>query len=74
MITAILPATNHKPDWVELQVDGAHTARIWAHEVEVKLEKTVHQFMLTIVGANGITDAFVWVDIIQPAKEKTDGG
>jgi len=69
MITAILPATNHKPDWVELQVDGTHTARIWAHAVEVKLEEAVHQFMVTISGANDITEAFLWADTIQQSKE-----
>jgi hypothetical protein len=69
MITAILPATNHKPNWLELQVDGAYTARIWAHAVEVKLEEAVHQFMVTISGENGITEAFLWADAILQAKE-----
>jgi hypothetical protein len=69
MVTAILPATNHKPNWVELQVDGSHMARIWAHAVEVKLEEAVHQFMLTIVGPNDITEAFLWVDTILQATE-----
>jgi hypothetical protein len=73
MITAILPATNHKPDWVELRVDGAHTANIWAHDVEVNLNKTVHRFMLAIHDANGAPDAFLWVDAIQPRQEKSDG-
>jgi len=74
MITAVVPATNHKPDWVELKLDGAHMARIWAHQLEVKLETGVHQLMLIIAGANGVTDAFVWVDAVQARQEKTDGG
>jgi len=65
MITAILPATNHKPDWVELKVDGVHAGRIWSHAVEITLEKAVHQFMLTISGENDVTEAFVWVDAVQ---------
>ena len=73
MITAILPKTNHKPDWLELRVDGAHMANIWAHEVEATLDKAINQFMLAISGANGVTMAFLWVDAIQPAQEKTDG-
>ncbi len=73
MITAILPATNHKPDWVELQLDGVHMARIWSHAVEVKLEKAARQFMVTISGEKDVIDAFLWVDAVQPAPEHTDG-
>jgi len=69
MITAILPATDHKPDWVELQLDGVHMARIWSHAVEVKLEKAVRQFMVTISGENDVTDAFLWVDAIQKPEK-----
>ncbi len=72
MITAILPATNHKPDWVELQLDGVHMARIWSHAVEAKLQNALHQFMLTVSGENGAIEAFLWVDAVQQPPEQTD--
>ncbi len=73
MLKAILPATNHKPDWVELQLDGVHMARIWSHAVELTLQNTLRQFMLTISGENDVIEAFFWVDAVQPAPEPTDG-
>ena len=69
MVTAILPATNHKPNWVELRVDDQHVARIWAHSVEVRVDTAVTQFQVTLLDANGVTDAFVWADTIVKAKE-----
>jgi hypothetical protein len=69
MITAVLPATNHKPNWIELEIDGVHIGRIWAHAVEVKLENAVHQFMLTVSGQNDVIEAFLWADVIRQPKE-----
>ena len=65
MITAVLPATNHEPNWIELELDGVHIGRVWAHAVEVKLENVVHQFMLTVTGEHGVTEAFLWADAIK---------
>ena len=69
MITAVLPTTNHKPNWIELEIDGVHIGRIWAHAVEVKLENAVHQFMLTVSGQNDVIEAFLWADVIRQPKE-----
>ena len=65
MITAVLPATNPEPNWIELDLDGVHIGRVWAHAVEAKLENTLHQFMLTVSGQNGAIEAFIWADAIK---------
>ena len=69
MITAVLPATNHEPNWIELELDGVHIGRVWAHAVEVKLENVVHQFMLTVTGPYDRIEAFLWADAIQQTTE-----
>jgi len=68
MITVILPATNHKPDWVELHVDGQYVGRLWAHSVEAKVENQVRQFQVTVRGELGL-NAFIWADTIQQAEQ-----
>jgi hypothetical protein len=69
MITAVLPATNEKPSWVEIRVDGQHTGRVWAHSVLVTVENALRQFHIQICGETGVTDAFLWADTIEKAKE-----
>jgi len=70
MIIALLPETNHKPDWVEIRVDGAHMANIWAHTVEATLDRAVNQFMVAVSNANECIEAYLWVDAIQQRPPK----
>ena len=67
MLTVILPATNHKAQWVEIQVDGHHAGRIWAHSVEVFLENAVRQFMVSIQTDHVVH--YLWADRIQQASD-----
>ena len=69
MIKVILPATNHKPNWVEIFVDDQYTGRVWAHSVEVNVEKAVAQFHVVIDNADDLTQCFLWADAIEKATE-----
>jgi hypothetical protein len=69
MVTVILPATNHKPSWVEILVDGSYAGRIWAHSAEVTVKDTFKMFQVRLCGELGSSDAFIWADAIQQAKE-----
>jgi hypothetical protein len=68
MIKVILPATNHKPHWVELTVDGHHAGRIWAHSTRVDLNTALGQFHVIICGEDGVSEAYLWADAIEKAE------
>jgi hypothetical protein len=69
MIKVLLPATNHKPQWVELFVDDHYTGRVWAHSIEVSADQAVHQFHVVINNADDLTQCYLWADTIEKAKE-----
>ena len=69
MVTVILPATNHKPAWIDIDLDGVHMGRVWGEVDSVDMKKCLRQFMVT-VSLDGATQAFLWADRVQ----SSDGG
>ncbi len=68
MIKLILPATNHKPNWVDIRVNDAHMGRVWGQVDNVHLDKAIGQFMVA-VSNDGTTQAYLWADTIEKAPK-----
>jgi len=63
MITLVLPATNHKPTWIEIRADGQHIGKVWGQVDDLTMEKGVGQFMVAVTD-DGRTQAYIWADQI----------